>query len=126
MSQSRPLGDLACRERPADRAAADGRVGVDLLAQPAALDDRDRLEEQHVVLAALLRADLEHAAGFFHRVADAEAFFDRERERLFAVHVAAGVQGGDGDRHVPMVGRADGDDVRLLAFQQLAVVADTS
>ena len=122
MSQSRPSGTSALWERPADRAAADRDVGVDLLAEPAALHDRDRLEEQQVVLAALLRADLEHAARFLHGVADAEAFFDRERERLFAVHVAAGPQRGDGDRHVPVVGRADGDDVRLLALEQLAVV----
>ena len=51
------------------------------------------------------------------------AFFDRERERLFAIHVATGVQRGNRDRHVPMVGRADRDDVRLLALEHLAIVA---
>ena len=126
MSQLRPSGGVDGRERPADLAAADRDVGVDLLAEPAALHDRDRLEEQLVVLAALLRADLKHAARFLHDVANAKAFFDRERERLFAVHVAAGPQRGDGDRHVPMVGRADRDDVRLLLFEQLAIVARTS
>ena len=65
-------------------------MGVHLLAEPAALHDRDRLQEQQVVLAALLRADLKHAARFLHDVANAEAFLDRERERLFAIHVAAG------------------------------------
>ena len=75
------------------------------------------------MLAPLLRADLKHAAGFLHGVADAEAFVDRQRERLLAVHVAAGPQRGDGDRHVPVVGRADRDDVRLLLLEQLAVVA---
>ena len=90
---------------------------MDVFAEPAAADDGDRLEEQQVVLAALLSADLEDAAGLLDCVADAEAFVDREGQRLFAVDVAARVQGGQRDRHVPVVGRADGDDVRFFSFQ---------
>ena len=67
-----------------------------------------------IVLAALLGAHLKDLAGFLDRVADAEAFFNRERERLLAVDVAACAERGDGDRHVPVIGRADGDDVWLF------------
>ena len=42
--------------------AADGNMGVDFLAQSAAFHDRDRLQKAVLIFAALLRADLEHAA----------------------------------------------------------------
>ena len=76
------------------------------------------------MLAPLLGADLEHAAGFFHGLRQNLAFVDRQRQRLFAVDVFAGPQGVEGDLHVPVVGRADGDDLHILAIEQFAIVAE--
>ena len=45
-----------------------------------------------------------------------------KRQRLLAVHVLAGLHRLDGDLRVPVVGRADGDDVDVLAIEHLAVV----
>ena len=73
-------------------------------------------------LAPLLRAHLEDAAGSLHRLADHAALVDRQRQRLFAVHVLAGRQRVDGDLDVPVVGRADGDRLHVLAVEHLAVV----
>ncbi len=69
------------------------------------------------MFAPLLRADLEGLARLFHGVANAEAFFNGESERLLAVHMAARAEGGDGNRHMPMIGRADGDDIRFYFFE---------
>ena len=81
------------------------------------------LRKQRVVFAALLRADLEGLAGLLHRIADAEALFDGERERLFAVNVAPRLQAGNRNRHMPVVGGADSHHIGLFDFEHLAVVA---
>ena len=41
---------------------------------------------------------------------------------LLAVDVLAGAHGGDGDGHVPVVGRADDDGVDVFAVEDVAVV----
>ena len=74
-------------------------------------------------LAALLGADLKHALGLFQHLDDLLAFVDRERQRLFAVNILAGLHRLDGDLGMPMVRCDDGDDVDVLAIEYLAVIA---
>ena len=75
-------------------------------------------------IAPLLRADEEDlVAVLLAGVADELVFFQRERQRLLAEDVLAGLQRFDGDLHVPMVGRHDADHVNVAALQHLAIVA---
>ena len=71
---------------------------------------------------ALLESDLHHALGIAHRGDQRRAFFDRVRDGLLAVDVFAGAHTGDGDGHVPVVGRGDHDGVDILTVEDLAVV----
>jgi hypothetical protein len=48
---------------------------------------------------------------------------DVVRERFFAVHILASIQGGDGDDGVPVIRRGDDDGVDVLAGEELAEVA---
>ena len=74
--------------------------------------------------APLLRADDEHpVVVLLAGVADQLVLFERERQRLLAEDVLAGLQGLDGDLHVPVVGRDDAHHVDVLAIEHLAVVA---
>jgi len=75
-----------------------------------------------LIVAPLLRADLEHAARLAGHPADPLALVNRQRQRFLTVHILAGAHRRDGDGGVPVVGRADGDDLDVLAVQQLAVV----
>lgn len=50
------------------------------------------------------------------------SFINCQRQRLLAVDVATGPKGGNGDRHVPVIRRADRDEVDVLLLKQLAVV----
>ena len=75
-------------------------------------------------IAALLRADEEDlVVVLLAGVADQLVFFQRQRQRLLAEDVLAGLQGLDGDLHVPVVGRDDAHHVDVLALEHLAVVA---
>ena len=83
---------------------------------------RDGEQEHAVVVAPLLRADLHDAVGLLGDLAELLPLVDRERERLLAVDVLAGLHGVDADLGVPVVGRADDDGVDVLAVEDLAVV----
>ncbi len=93
------------------------------LADAAVANDGDGLQEPLVHLGALLRADLKDAAGFVEYLADLLALVDRQRERLFAIDVFAGLHGFDGDLRVPMIGRDDRHHFDVFAVEQLAIVA---
>jgi hypothetical protein len=43
-------------------------------------------------------------------------------DRFFHIDVRAGLDSGDGDQWMPVVGGADDDDLRLFPFQELAVI----
>ena len=90
------------------------------VAQPARLNDLDRLAI--VLLAVLLRADLHDAIVLLGRLDQVASFADRVAQRLFEVHILAGLAGGHGDRHVPVGLRGDDHRVDVLVFQQLAEV----
>ena len=74
------------------------------------------------MIAPLPRSDLHDAAGFRYHSADELALVDRERQRLLAIHVLAGATGIDEHLRVPMVGRANRDDVDVAAREQVAIV----
>ena len=57
-----------------------------------------------------------------HGVAEGTALGDRQRGRLLQVDVLAGLDRGDRDERVPVVGRADDDGVDVAVGEQLAVV----
>ena len=71
---------------------------------------------------AVLRADLERAAGLLHLVVDGEALAQVARHRLLAVDVLAGVHRVDRDLGVPDVVRADEDGVDVTPVEDAAVV----
>src|SRR5690606_32296635 len=64
-------------------------------------------------LGALLGAGLKNAAVAAGGVYEGAALADGEREGFFAVDVLAGANGGMRERDVPVVGRADEDDVHV-------------
>ena len=107
---------------PAAGSATNRAGGRQLLAQPPALRQHDRLEKHRVVFAPLLRADVQDLAGLFHHLADLLAFVDGQRQWLLALHVFAGLQRVDDDLRVPVIGRADGHHVDVVAIQHLAIV----
>ena len=79
---------------------------------------------EHLVAdASLLRADHEQLVRLLAGVADQLVLFERERQRLLAKDVLAGLQGLDGDFDVPMVGRDDAHHVDIVALQHLAIIA---
>ena len=92
------------------------------LAEPPLAHHRHGGQEPVLVLAPLLGADLEDPAGLLHHRAELLPLVDRQGQRLLAVNVLAGPERGDRDRGVPVVGRADRDDVDVVAIEQLAVV----
>ncbi len=98
-----------------DQHAADG-------AEPAAADERDRLEEPARELRPLLRSDLEDAVRGRQRVADQPTLGDRARHRLFAVDVLPRPDRLDSHFRVPVVGRADQYGVDIGSGEQVAVV----
>ncbi len=75
-----------------------------------------------VMIAALPRAHLHDAAGFLDHLAKQLAFVDRERQRLFAVHVLAGAAGVDQHPRMPVIGRANHHHVNVGPLEQPTVV----
>ena len=68
-------------------------------------------------VVALHRPDLEHAPGRVARGGDAVALGERERERLLAEHVQAGLERLAGDLGVERIGRGDDDRIEAEAEQ---------
>ncbi len=86
------------------------------------LDQGDRLQEALVAFGPLHGADLEDPAGLLDDLLDQLPFVDRQRERLFAVDVLAGLHRLDRDLRVPVIGRGDHHRVDVFAIEDLAIV----
>jgi hypothetical protein len=122
MSQFSSPGGFSWGRGPPVGPAADGRGHPLDLADASGAHERDGQEEDPVVIAALLGADLHDAARLLGDPAERLALVDRQRQRLLAVDVLARLHGVDADLGVPVVGRADDDGVDVLAVEELAVV----
>ena len=123
MFQSSSLGGSATGNGPPLVAAVDADRDLLDVAQQPLLHHVDARRKRSLI-APLLRADEEHLVlVLLAGVADELVFFERERERLLAEDVLAGLQGLDGDLHVPVVGRDDAHHVDVLAIEHLAIVA---
>jgi len=73
--------------------------------------------------AAPLRADLDHplvpAGGGEHGLPLGHI----DADRLLDIHIGAGLDGGDHRQGMPVIGRGDENDVQVLLFEHLAVIA---
>ena len=78
------------------------------------------------LVAPLLRAVLENDFVPCHRLAELPGPGHGDAQRLLHVHVLARPGRIHGERHVPMVGRADDHAVNVFAGQHLAEVGDTA
>ena len=76
--------------------------------------------EPETFIAALLAAGLENAFGFVDGVYEVAAFVNGEGQRFFAVDIFAGVDGGNVDEGVPVVGCGVDDDVNVVALENFA------
>ena len=74
--------------------------------------------------AAPLRADLYHAVVFARGGEHGLAFHHVHADRLLAVDMGAGLDGGDHRQRVPVVGRAHQDDIQIFLGEHGAVVAE--
>jgi hypothetical protein len=105
--------------------ARDGRVAE---AAQHALDLPDRAvphqlaRDAELLHRSLHRARLQHPAVRVDRLHDLDGLVNVVGERLLAVDVLAGPQGGEGDDRVPVVGRRDHDGVDVLSGDELAEV----
>src|ERR1039457_6859044 len=88
------------------------------LADHALVEQPDGLDL--IRLAAALRTDLHHAAGFAGHFDYAFAVVDVVTGGLFAVDILAGLAGPDGGERVPVVGGGDGDGVDFFIGEELA------
>jgi hypothetical protein len=114
------FGHRLNRERTAGRRAGKPRLDAADRADAAVPDQLAGHAEPAV--GTLLAAGLEDAPGLFRGPDDLSALLDRQRERLFAVHVFAGPHRRDRDHGVPVVRRADDHGVEVGPRQKLAVV----
>jgi len=111
---------LIRRTHPAVVIAVPGQVHfVDLAKLPGPYDFQPLLEVRH---AALLHPDLHDAVVAGLRRDDRCALRQVVRQRLFDVDVLARFAGGDGERHVLMIGSADENHVNVFSVQDGAVV----
>ena len=92
----------------------DGGLNLSDLSESAFGDDRECLVEL-VKTAALLCADLHHAASLFLQTTNQLAFVNRQRERLFTVGIFASPHRFDQNFCMPMIGRGNLDDVDIVA-----------
>ena len=101
---------LACDKTEADAAFGSFAKAAD--ADPDGLHLADAAvshqfaSQAKACVAALLAAGLQDAARLLGDAHQPFAFVDRERQRLFAVHVLAGAHGGHRHQHMPVVDRA--------------------
>ena len=73
---------------------------------------------------SLLRAPLEDDAVFLDRLAQREAFRERDAQRLFAIDVLAAAGGLDADERMPSFARRDDDRVDVRPGQELAKIGE--
>jgi len=114
-------GDVDGLERAGPQAGGQGAGDGMEFAQAARADQQAGLTEQ--LVAALLAAGLQHALVGLDRGHQALALIDGEGEGLFAVDILAGLDGGQIDQRVPVVGRGvDHHREILLGVEQLAEI----
>ena len=111
---------MALRDLGAGRRSADVAGGLFEFPDPAVADHRNRLDER--LATALLGADLDDPSGLATGLTDLPALLDRQRHRLLAVDILAGLHGFDGDLGVPVIGGRDMDNVDLLVVEDRPVV----
>jgi hypothetical protein len=75
-----------------------------------------------VIERAVLAADLQHAAAGLDSVGDFARFLDRVGHRLFEIDVLAVLERGHRVIEMPVIRRADHDDVDVLPRAELAIV----
>jgi hypothetical protein len=78
--------------------------------------------EAEADVAALLGAGLQDSVVLLLDREQPLALVDRERQRLLAVNVLAGLHGGHGDQRVPVVDGGADDHVEVLLLDELAEV----
>ena len=113
-------GDRLHRLRRARRAVVIIAVQRLELAEHAAAGDVHA--EAKTRDAAPLGAALVDGPEPLHRIGHGPALGDRQRDRLFAVDVLAGLGRFDGDDRVPMVRRGDQHRVEIAAGEDLAKI----
>ena len=85
----------------------------------------DQLRRVAVVVArSLLRAPLKNDPVFLDRLAQGEAFCERDAQRLFTIDVLAAAGRLDAHERVPSFTRRDDDRVDVLPGQQLAKIGE--
>lgn len=111
------------REWPTFGAAVDAdSYFPDVTKQPL-LDHVDG-SQKFVLCAPLLRTDQESLIGVFPAgVADQLVFFESQGQRLLTEDVLASLQRFNGDFHMPVIWSHDTDNIDVVSFQNLAVVA---
>ena len=107
-------------ERSADFVLAENHIDSLEFTESSRPNDFDGETKSRV--AALPRTDLYDTFGFFDDFEQLLALVDRKCQRFFAVHIFARAAGVDDHLCVPMIGRADDDDIDVLAFQHVAIV----
>ena len=115
-----PLGNFSRGERTADRIVADSRLDGVNLADSAIANELagEAISRVGALLASGLEDFVVLARCLVHRL----AFLDRQGQGFFAVDVAPRLHRGDRRQRVPVVDRADGHRVEILAVEQLAEV----
>ena len=68
-----------------------------------------------------MEALLENTLGCASGVGDLTTILRRDRHRLFAIHILADLERGDGHLLVEVDGRGDDDGVDIFALEQLAI-----
>ena len=117
-----PGGHRHWRERSLAQAARDEHGHLRQLADAAV--PRQLARQPKELVAALLRAGLEHDAVLAHGLDHALALVDRQGQRLLGVDVLLGRRRGDVDDRVPMVRRRLDDDVDVLALEHATEVRE--
>ena len=90
------------------------------LAEPSFADHLDRQAES--MIAPLPRSDLYDAPRFLDDLPKPFAFVDGQGEWFLAIHILAGAACVHHHLRVPMVRRADRDDIDLLQSQEISII----
>src|SRR5579884_3495199 len=85
------------------------------LAKVTSLQEGDGLAQAFT--AATLRARLTNLAMLAGGFDNSPTFTDIVANRLFDIHILAGLDGPDGGQGMPVIGHRDGDDVDVLVIE---------
>ncbi len=117
-----PEFPIQVRRRLAGRLVADtaprlAAVAVGNLQSGKLAALKGRVQSGDAGIAAALRAVLDDDAIFFLSFDGDTAFGNVVAQRLFNIHMLAGLSSPDGHQGMPMVGRRDGNRIDVLVFQ---------